>query len=160
MQLPIKCIAIGVLALSLAAIGASTQAQQAGPKPESLIKWRQSAFSLIGWNTGRIKASVEGTFNKEEVVKAANTIAAISGSGLDKLFAPGSEQGKGWHDTAAKPELFKDVKHFNDLNAALGKEALELASVANGGDPAALKTQFGKLTKTCKTCHDDFKVKE
>lgn len=159
MQTLIKTLRTPVLALTIFATAGITLAQQA-PKPENLIKWRQSAYSLIGWNTGRIKASVEGQFNKEDVIKAANTIAAISATGLDKLYAPGSEQGKGWHDTAAKPELFKDIKRFNELTASLNKEALELASVANGGDAAAVKTQFGKLTKTCKTCHDDFKVKD
>lgn len=148
-----------VLAAALLAASASVVAQQA-PKPENLIKWRQSAFSLVAWNAGRIKASVDGQYNKDEVQRAANAIAAIANSGLGGLFAAGTEQGKGWHDTSAKPELFKDPKHFADLAAAFGKEATELASVSAGGDPASVKTQFGKLQRTCKSCHDDFKAKE
>lgn len=159
MQTTAKNLIASALALAILAASSVTHAQQA-PKPEALIKWRQSAYSLIGWNTGRIKASVEGTFNKDEVIRAANTIAAVSGSGLDKLFPAGTEQGKGWHDTSAKAELFKDIKRYNDLTASLNKEAVELANVANGGDQAAVKTQFGKLTKACKTCHDDFKAKD
>lgn len=160
MQTTAKTLVASALALAILAASGLTQAQQA-PKPEALIKWRQSAYSLIGWNTGRIKASVEGSLNKEDVIKAANTIAAISASGLDKLFPAGTEQGKGWHDTSAKAELFKDIKRFNELTASLNKEALELASLAaGGGDQATIKTQFGKLTKTCKTCHDDFKAKD
>ena len=147
------------LALALVASAASVLAQQA-PKPENLIKWRQSAFQVVAWNAGRIKASLEGTYNKDEVQRAANTIAAIANSGLGGLFAPGTEQGKGWHDTSARPELFKDGKHFAELGASFGKEANELASLAGGGDVAALKTQFGKLQHTCKACHDDFKAKE
>jgi cytochrome c556 len=160
MQAIIKPVSTILLAATLALSAAASYAQPAAPKPEALIKWRQSSYALIGWNTGRIKAALEGQFNKDEVIKAANTIAAISASGLDKLFAPGSEQGKGWHDTAAKAELFKDLKRFNELSASLNKEAVELASVANGGDAAAVKTQYAKLTKTCKTCHDDFKAKD
>jgi cytochrome c556 len=76
------------------------------------------------------------------------------------LFPPGTEQGKGWHDTTAKPELFKDTKHFAELGASFGKEATELATVAANGDPAAVKAQFAKLNRTCKACHDDFKGKE
>ncbi|MES2263757.1 MAG: cytochrome c [Pseudomonadota bacterium] len=147
------------LALAILASSASVLAQQA-PKPEALIKWRQSAFQVVAWNAGRIKTSIEGQYNKDEVQRAANSIAAIANGGLGALFAPGTEQGKGWHDTTAKPELFKDTKHFGELGASFGKEASELASVANGGDVAAIKAQFAKLQRTCKACHDDFKAKD
>lgn len=150
---------VPILATALLAASAGAGAQQA-PKPENLIKWRQSAFSLVAWNASRIKASVDGQFNKDEVQRAANAIAAIANSGLGGLFAAGTEQGKGWHDTAAKPELFKDPRKFGELTASFAKEATELASVSAGGDPALVKTQFGKLQRTCKSCHDDFKAKD
>jgi cytochrome c556 len=137
----------------------SSWAQQA-PKPENLIKWRQSAYQVIAWNNGRIKASVEGTYNKDEVIKAANTIAALANTGLGALFAPGTETGKGWHDTTAKPALFTDGKRVGELATNFNHEANELAKVAQTGDSAAVKEQYGKLTKTCKACHDDFKAKE
>ena len=146
-------------ALAVIAASASALAQQ-GPKPENLIKWRQSAFQVVAWNSGRIKASLDGQYNKDEVLKAANTIAAVANSGLGALFAPGTEQGKGWHDTSARPEAFKDPKHFGELGANFAQEANALASIAAGGDPAAIKTQYGKLTRTCKACHDDFKAKD
>lgn len=152
---------IGAAALAAATFAATTPANaQQGPKPENLIKWRQSAFQVVAWNTGRIKASLDGTYNKEEVQRAANSIAAIANGGLAALFAPGTEQGKGWHDTSAKAELFKDQKKFSDLNASFAKEATELATLNAGGDVNAIKAQFGKLQRTCKSCHDDFKAKE
>ncbi len=152
----LKCL------LCVAVVAASTGAlaQQAQPKPETLIKWRQAAFQVLAWNSSRVKANVEGQYQKEEVVKAANTIAALANSGLGSLFAPGTEQGKGWHDTSAKPELFKDAKRAGELFGSFNKEANELARVAAAGDAAAVKDQFGKLSKTCKACHDDFKAKD
>ena len=33
-----------------------------------------------------------------------------------------------------------------------------MAKVAATGDQAAVKTQFGELGKTCKGCHEKFKV--
>jgi cytochrome c556 len=148
-----------LVALAVVAASATALAQQ-GPKPENLIKWRQSAFQVVAWNSGRIKASLDGQYNKDEVLKAANTIAAVANSGLGALFAPGTEQGKGWHDTSAKPEIFKDTKHFGELGANFAQEANALAQVAAGGDAAAIKAQYGKLTRTCKACHDDFKAKD
>lgn len=155
----IKHIAASAVAASLLAASALALAQQA-PKPETLIKWRQSAFQVVAWNSGRIKASIDGQYNKEEVIKAANTIAAISGSGLGSLFAPGTEQGKGWHETTAKPELFKNSARFAELGGNFNREAVELTKVAATGDVAAVKEQFGKLSRTCKACHDDFKAKD
>lgn len=152
-------ILAAVLAAGLASASLAVLAQQA-PKPEGLIKTRQSAFQLLGYQSGRIKAALEGSYNKDEVAKAAATIAAIANSGLGALFPPGTEQGKGWHETAVKPELFKDGKHAGDLAADFGREATELARVATVGDIALVREQFGKLGRTCKACHDDFRNKD
>lgn len=147
-----------LVALALT-VTASAFAQQA-PKPETIIKWRQSVYQVLAWNSGRIKANVDGQFNRDEVVRAANSTAAIASSGLGALYAPGTEQGKGWHDTAAKPEIFKDGKKVGDLAANFIHEANELAKLAVNGDQAAVKAQFGKLGQACKACHDDYKVKD
>jgi len=147
------------IAAIASAMGVTALAQQA-PKPEQFIKWRQSAFQVVAWNTGRIKASVDGNYNKDEVIKAANTIAAIANGGLGNLFPAGTESGKGWHDTSVKPELFHDSKRVGERAGDFSKEASELAKVAASGDPAAVKDQFGRLTRACKGCHDDFKAKD
>jgi cytochrome c556 len=148
-------------ALALAALAAASTialAQQA-PKPENLIKWRQSAYQVVAWNSGRIKAAVDGgNYNKDEVIKASTAIAAIANSGLGALFAPGTETGKGWRETTVKPALFTDGKRAGELAGNFSQEATELAKVAASGDQAAVKEQYGKLTKTCKACHDEFRV--
>ncbi|MES3025619.1 MAG: cytochrome c [Pseudomonadota bacterium] len=154
-----KNIVSVIVAGIVAATSPGALAQQA-PKPETLIKWRQSAYQVVGWNSARIKANLEGQYNKEEVGRAANTIAAIANSGLGALFAPGTESGKGWHDTAAKPELFKDGKKVGELAGSFSREANELVRVAALGEPGAVKEQFGKLSKTCKACHDDYRAKD
>ena len=150
---------IASTAAAMVAVSFAAWAQQA-PKPEVLIKSRQSAFQLVAFNSGRIKASLDGQYNKDEVIKAANTIAAIANSGLGALFAPGTEHGKGWHDTGVKPELFSNGKRAGELAADFSREAGELAKVAANGDVAAVKEQYAKLNRTCKACHDDFRVKD
>ncbi len=143
---------------SLACVVAGSAVAQQAPKPEALIKWRQSAFQVVAWNSGRIKASLDGGYNKDQVLKSASVIAAIANSGLGSLFAAGTESGKGWHDTTAKPELFNNTAKFAELGGAFGRESGELLRlVSSGADAAAVKDQFGKLQKTCKSCHDDFR---
>ena len=145
-----------VAGLAVAALTTAAWAQQA-PKPEQLIRWRQSAYQVIGWNSNRIKASLDGPYNKDEVVKASNAIAALANSGLGSLFPPGTETGKGWHDTTVKATLFTNGARVGELAGNFSKEATQLAAFAQTGDAAAVKEQYGRLTRTCKACHDDFR---
>jgi cytochrome c556 len=140
------------------AIGLSTTAL-AQAKPEDLIKWRQSGYQFMSWNMGRIKANLEGTYNKDQVIQAANTVAAIANSGMGALYAAGTDKGTGWHETQVKPEFFQPEKkaRLGEVATAFNKEANELAKVAASGDAAAVKAQFGKLGSACKACHDDFR---
>ena len=48
-----------LLAAAIALAGAGTALAQQAPKPENLIKWRQSAFQVVAWNSGRIKSSLD-----------------------------------------------------------------------------------------------------
>jgi cytochrome c556 len=151
-----KNIIIASLAIGL------TSTAMAQAKPEDLIKSRQAGYQFISWNMGRLKANTEGTFNKDQVIQAANAIQAIANSGMGALFAPGTEKGIGFHETAVKPELFQPEKkaRLTEVATAFNKEANEMAKVAATGDVAAIKQQFGELGKSCKGCHDDFRKKK
>ncbi len=143
---------------ALASSVAGTAGAQQAPKPEALIKWRQSAFQVVAWNSGRIKSSLDGGYNKDQVLRSANVIAAIANSGLSSLFAAGTETGKGWHDTTVKADAFTNTARFGELGGEFAKASSELVRVvSSGADAAAVKDQFGKLQKTCKSCHDDFR---
>jgi cytochrome c556 len=146
-----------LLAAATALAWAGTAFAQQAPKPETLIKWRQSAFQVVAWNSGRIKANLDGEYNKDQVIRSADVIAAIAGSGLGSLFPAGTETGKGWHDTTVKADLFANPAKVAQRSADFAKEANELLRIASSGDAAAVKDQFGKLQKTCKSCHDDFR---
>ncbi|MBU1366111.1 MAG: cytochrome c [Gammaproteobacteria bacterium] len=130
-------------------------------KVEDAIKFRQSGYGFMAWNMGRIKMNVEGgQYNKEEVIKAANAIQAIANSGMGALYVPGSDKGKGWDETRAKPAIFTDKENVGKVAMAFNKEANEMAKVAATGDAAAVGAQLGKLGGTCKGCHDDYKAKK
>lgn len=143
-----------LLALLVGSLAATAQAQV---KVEDAIKWRQSAYATMGWSMGRIKANLDGTYNKDEVIKAANVIQAIANSGMGTLYVPGSDKGKGWAETRVKPELFTDGPKVGKIATEFNQAANELAKLAATGDAAAVKAQFGKLGGTCKSCHDDYR---
>jgi cytochrome c556 len=141
---------------------AVSAAAVAGPI-EDQIRNRQSAYSLIGWNMGKIKQQVvdkPGTYNKDQVVAASNAIAAIANSGLGALFGPGTEKGVGWHETKVKPEFFTETEKVRKVATQFNREATELAKVATAGDVAAIKSQFGKVGETCKSCHNSYRIRD
>ena len=141
--------------LAVAVVGTAS----AQMKPEDAIKFRQSGYGFMAWNMMRIKMNVDGTYNKEEVIKAATAIQAVANSGMGALFLPGTDKGTGWEKTRAKPEIWTEKEMLGKVGMAFNKEANEMAKVASAGDVAATKEQFGKLAKTCDNCHDDFKAK-
>lgn len=151
------------LKLTFSAVLALTAfAANAGPI-EDQIKFRQSAYSFIGWNVGKIKAQIVDkpeTFNKEEVIAAANAIAAAANSGLGALYGPGTDQGEGWRKTRLKPEFFDKPDEVKKVATDFNREANEFAKVAETGDPVQIKAKFGKLNQSCKACHDSFRARD
>jgi cytochrome c556 len=143
--------------LALAVAAGSALAQM---KAEDAITFRQSGYKFMAWNMGRIKANIEGQYNKDEVAQAANVIQAVANSGMGKLYLPGTDKGKGWHDTQVKPELFTDKEGVGKVAKAYIEAANEMARVAATGDAAAVKVHFGKLGESCKGCHDKFRKED
>lgn len=149
-----------VWAVSIALISTSVLAQM---KPEDQIKFRQSGYTFMAWNMGKIKAQVidnPASYKKEDVIAAANLIAAVANSGMGALFSPESATGKGWKETRVKPEFFKQPDEVKKRAMTYVKETNELAKVAANGDIHAIKAQFAKVADACKGCHDNFRTKD
>jgi cytochrome c556 len=150
--------------MTLIAIALTTFASAASAGPnEDQIRFRQSAYSVAAWNLGKIKSQVvehPDTYKKESVIAAANVLSAIASSGLEALYGAGTDQGIGWQKTRLKPAYFEKKDKADELNQAFQKETKELAKIAEAGDVAAIKAQFAKVSETCKSCHDQFRLKD
>jgi cytochrome c556 len=148
------------LAVFLAAV---STAVMAGKAEDQQVKSRQSAFSFAAWNMGKIKSQVvehPETYNKEQVLAAANAVAAVANSGLSTLFGPGTDQATGWKKTRLKPEFFEKQDEAKNVALSFIKESNELAKVVAAGDIGQIKEQFGKVGEACKSCHDKFRIKD
>lgn len=149
-----------LLALLSMSVAGAAMAQM---KPEDAIKFRQSGYTFMGWNMGKLKGMLVDnptTFNKDQVLNAAKAIQGVANSGMGALYLPGTDKGTGWKETRVKPELFTDKEGVGKVATAFNKEANELAKVAESGDAAAIKAQFGKLADACKGCHEKFRKDE
>jgi cytochrome c556 len=152
-----RVLTSSILAVAFVLLAAKSPAiAQSAPRPEALIKWRQSAFQVIAWNSSRIKAAV-ASGDSQEVRAAAAALSGVANSGLHTLFPANTAQGKGWRETTARAEVFSDPERFRALTLEFARESSELARLAVASDQAATTAQFAKVAKTCKSCHDKFR---
>ena len=142
-----------MLAASIIMITASPAFAQF-QKPEDAIKYRQSAFSLIGTHFGRIGAVVKGEvpYNKDDVAKNAAIIATLSTLPW-QAFGAGTEGGK------AQPGIWTDSSKFKMGSEKMQTAITELNQAAQSGNLENIKKAFSAAGQTCKACHDDFRKK-
>lgn len=139
----------------------ATSLSAAAMDPEKQIDTRQAGFTYMAWNMGKIKAQViDGSveYNQQQVEAAANTIAAIANSGIGALFGPGTEQDIGNVRTRVDPALFENMQDVAQLAGNMGIAANTLAEKAAAGDQSEIRLAFAEVGKTCKACHDKYRL--
>ncbi|OEY66010.1 c-type cytochrome [Marinobacter sp. X15-166B] len=151
----------GLLTAALVSVALATPVA-AQMSAEDQITARQGAFQFAAWNMGKIKAqAVDGdvAYNQQQMLAAANAIAAVANSGLGALFGPGTgmDQSEG---TRLKPEFFEQPDKAREVAIGFAQAATKLQEVAATGDQAALAAQFGAVGKSCKACHDAFRAEK
>jgi cytochrome c556 len=144
-----------LLALLCCALPLSAQAQFA--KPEDAIKYRQSAFAVMGTHFGRIGAVVKGEvpFNAAAVTANAEIVAALSKLPFD-AFGPGTDKGG---NTKAKAEIWTEQDKFKKGATDMQEATAKLLVAAKSGNLEEVKKAFGATGQSCKACHDNYRAK-
>ncbi len=143
-----------VLVISALLLGFSVTPLVAGDSPQEqrheLMEDSKNAAKPVG---GMLKGEVE--FNAETAMASFKTWAEIAGQ-FGELFPEGSETG---YDTEAKMEIWTDRAGFD---AALNKfsEAANAGVAANPQSLEELKAVAGPVFKTCKSCHEGYRVEK
>ena len=142
-------------AAALAVVSVAAHAQFA--KPEDAIRYRQSAYVIMGAQMGKIAAQLKSDKpDLAQIQRSAGVVDFVSqlpGEG----YVPGSEKG-GNPPTRAKAEAFTDPK-IREVGKAMRTEVIKLVEVSKGGDIAAIRTQFQATAKSCDSCHDNYRNK-
>ena len=129
-------------------------AQAQFAKPEDAIKYRQSAFSVMGTHFSRLAGMAQGKIPYDAKAAADNAAVVEVMSKLHwAAFTEGSDKG----ETRAKPEIWKDAAKFKEAGDKLQAEATKLNAAAKTGNLDNLKTAFAATGGTCKGCHDNFR---
>ena len=140
---------IALACLTLAVTG-SALAQQL-MRPEEMIQTRQVGYRFMAWNMGKIKANLEAGYNKDQVVAAANLVAATANSGMGALYSPiGQERWR--RQDPGQSRNSSSSRRGQEAGRPTTRKPNELARVAASGDAAAVKVQFGKTGEACKAC--------
>jgi cytochrome c556 len=142
-------------AAGLAAVTLTAQAQFA--KPDDAIRYRQSAYVIMGTQMGNIAAQLKSSKPDVALIQRSAGIVDFVSQLPGEGYIPGSEKG-GNPPTRAKPAVFTDPKVSN-LGKAMRTEVVKLVDVSKTGDIAAIRTQFQATAKSCDNCHDDFRNK-
>jgi len=142
-------------AAALAAVSVTAHAQFA--KPEDAIRYRQSAYVIMGNHMGRIAAQLKS--DKPDVAQIQRSagiidfVSQLPGEG----YVPGSEKG-GNPPTRAKAEIFTDPK-VREIAKSMRTEVTKLVEVSKGGDVGAIRKQFQATADSCSACHDNYRNK-
>jgi len=160
MQRSAKTLGLAVVVLGAAGALAMHSSLAAGKpsKAEMEVDYRQGLYAVIGGNFGPLGAMAadKAPFNAAEAKLRAERVAYLAPM-LKEAFPADSN---GVAHTAAKPEIWTDTAGFNQALQALIDKSAALAVVANGGDADKIKAAITETGKTCKGCHDKFKVKD
>jgi cytochrome c556 len=137
-------------------LASGTAAAQA--KPEDVIKFRQSVYTVVGWHVRPMGAMVKGQmpYDQAEFARNAEVVAMMS-TVAPHGFTPGSDKGA---NTRAKPEIWSDAAGFKKVMDNFQAEATKLAQVAKTATSVdQVRGQFGALGKSCGACHDAYRTK-
>ena len=126
-----------------------------------IVKERMDLMGGVGKATKEIGKMLKGeaAYDSDRVAELARAIAASGGRKMTALFPEGSIMGP----SEARPEIWTNWQRFSDIAGDLTATATALADGAansrdgSKGSPEAL---FGAMAKTCKGCHQDFRIKK
>lgn len=149
-----KKLATLAVALVTAAAAHSAFAQA---KPESAIKYRQAAFTVMAKHFHSLGAMASGKapFDPKVAAADADVLAVVAGLPFT-AFGPGTDKGA---KTEAKPEIWKDPAKFKQADDDMQATMAKLVAAARSGSLDQIKATFGPTGKDCKACHDSFKEK-
>ena len=146
-----------LLAISLAvSLGFALDAV-AQAKPETLVKQRQAAMTLIAKYFGPLGGMAQGRvpYNQQVVQRNAAILDVLKDTPWDGFH----ESTKGVK-SAALPAVWEKSGEVKQAIERFTGEVDKLAQVSKSGDEAAVKAQIGAVGKSCGGCHDNFREKK
>lgn len=137
------------------ALGSVAVAATGAVAADDPIKARQELMKTVGKNTKLSSQLAKGKipYDAGQAEKAMQTIAGVPDKYVT-LFPAGTEKGG---ETEASPKIWEDMAGFK-----AAAEKMKVAATAGAGAKGqeAFAAAFGNLVKTCKGCHEGYRIKK
>jgi len=147
-------------ALAVMFVGTLAHAQAPNPRAaaEAAVKYRQSAYTVLGSNFGRLGGMVSGRapFDAKQAQTFAERVAFMA-TIVPEAFPANSGPDSGVA-TKAKAELWANQADFQKLIKDMQDKTAALSTAAKSGDLDTIKAPFGAAAASCKACHDKYKL--
>jgi cytochrome c556 len=150
-----KSLVAAVVAVTLGGLAGFAAAQV---KPDTLVKQRQSAMTLIGKYWGPIAGMASGKvspYNADVIARNATYLENLAQMPWDGFHESTKDE-----KTRALPATWSQKAKFDELAQRLQTETAKLGELARKKDEAGVKQQYAAVGKTCGACHEDFRQKQ
>ena len=127
---------------------------------EHVVEARKGYFSLVALEFGPLAGMAKGELPYDAAAAKAHAadLVALTKYDPSDLYAPGTsaDDVKG---TRAKAAIWTDTEAYKAKGTAFF-EAIAALEPAAGAGQKELAAAVGKVGGTCKSCHDDFRLKD
>lgn len=147
------------LATSLAACsgeGATGEAAPAAKEAPPVLKERHDNFEAIGDAFKAVRGELDKDAPDFALIAAKATDINTRAQKIETHFPAGTAREDGY-DTEALATIWQKPEEFKAAATKLVDESAKLASLAGGGDKAAVGAQAMAMGGACKGCHDQFR---
>lgn len=134
-------------------VGATIYADGHSTKNE--ILYRKNVMKAIGGHMTAMSRILKGEVHHSGHLAGHAQAMALSAKMVGDIFPEGTHEGK----TAAKANIWEEKDKFANAVKMFEEEAQKMATVAAGGDMAAIGAQMKNLGKSCGNCHKPFRKK-
>ncbi len=126
-------------------------------KPEDAVKYRKAAMSLMGTHFKGMAAVIKGekSYDKEAFTAEARLFNTLSSLPWEAFAVMGSEKG----DTTMTAAALENPDKFKAETEQFQSAVKGYISAAESGDLGGIKSAFGEVAKSCKSCHEAFRKK-
>ncbi len=161
MSAPRLLVAAALVASLVACSGGGTSSEDAPSAPAASappeIEERHDNFEAIGDAFKAVRGELEKEAPDFALIAARATDINARAQRIEGLFPAGTSTEDGFK-TEALPSIWQKPEEFKAASQKLVDESAKLASLAGGGDKAAVGTQAMAMGGACKGCHDQFRL--
>jgi cytochrome c556 len=133
--------------------GAATASGEAPP----ILKEREGNFEAIGKAFKAVRGQLESDSPDFALIAASAADINTRAGKITGHFPAGTSTADGFK-TEALPVIWEKPEEFKAAAQKLVDESAKLASLAPGGDKAAVGAQAMAMGGACKGCHDTFRL--